>query len=72
VSRMAWAAGQAETLRRYKQFKVQWLLRKQRKIVESKVTSKARPAEAGLTDLGITAEDAPEFQQKSGRRSVAP
>ena len=72
VSRIGWSAAQTETVRRYKALKVQWLLRKQRKLVETKVKVKARPAEAGFVDLGTTAGELPEFQPESGRRSVAP
>ena len=56
VSRIAWNAARAETVRRYKALRVQWLLRKQRKIVESNVAATARTAEAGFVDLGMTSE----------------
>jgi PAS domain S-box-containing protein len=70
VSGIAWAAARAETLRRYKELKVQWLLRKERKIVQSSMAAKGRQADAGFLDLGSTSSGVPGFQPNAPRNSI--
>jgi PAS domain S-box-containing protein len=67
VSGVAGSAAKSEARRRYKELKVQWLLRKQKKLVQTNVANKVQSAESGFADLRKSSNNLPELDSTFDR-----